>query len=490
MKKLLLILTCALLFPYLLNAGGIVTNTNQSATWVRTMVRDASTDIDAVYFNPAGLVFMNDGFHFSLNSQTIFQHKDVTATYSFLNESPQEYKGDVKAPVFPSAFAAWKTGRLAISFGFTPIGGGGGATYETGLPSIEMPLSHLVPAVSGALNTLDQGILLATDTDPLLRNVTGYQADIYFKGTSVFFGYQLGVSFKITDMISVAAGARYVTAKNTYEGHVTDIMITAAPLNPALGGTFTPGNYLRAIGTTFGMDFSLQAAALDMQTTDTEVDAEEKGTGFTPFAGAHLSLMDDKLNIGLKYEMKTKLELETTVNDGKNGKGMFIQDSIVHSDMPALLSVGVGYKIIDNLSATVGFHYFFDKAANYGKTLDAEPTVVVTNDKVMDNNYWEVGLGLEYGITEKFVVSGGWLMGHTGVMEDYQSDMSYSLNSNTFGVGVGFDITDNLMLNLGGAYTLYQDGTKTGTNVQTMQPYSYTLTKSNLIFGIGLDISF
>ena len=70
------------------------------------------------------------------------------------------------------------------------------------------------------------------------------------------FGYQLGVSFKITDIISVAAGARYVTAKNTYEGHVKDIMITAAPLNPALGGTMTPGNYLRSIGTTFGMDFS------------------------------------------------------------------------------------------------------------------------------------------------------------------------------------------------------------------------------------------
>ena len=65
MKKLLLILTCVLLCPYLLNAGGIVTNTNQSATWVRTMVRDASTGIDAVYFNPAGLVKLNDGFHFS-----------------------------------------------------------------------------------------------------------------------------------------------------------------------------------------------------------------------------------------------------------------------------------------------------------------------------------------------------------------------------------------------------------------------------------------
>ena len=54
-------------------AGGIVTNTNQSAQFIRTMSRNASTDIDAVYFNPAGLVRMDDGFHFALHNQTIFQ---------------------------------------------------------------------------------------------------------------------------------------------------------------------------------------------------------------------------------------------------------------------------------------------------------------------------------------------------------------------------------------------------------------------------------
>lgn len=490
MKKLKLILTGAFLIPYLLCTAGIVTNTNQSAIWVRTLVRDASTGIDAVYFNPAGLVKLNDGFHFSLNSQTIFQHKDVIATYPFLNPSPKEYKGDVMAPVFPSAYAAWKKGRIAVSFGFNPVGGGGGATYETGLPSFEMRISHLVPVVSGALTTLDQGIQLATGTDPLLRNITGYDADIYFKGTSIFFGYQLGLSFKINDMISVAAGARYVTAKNTYTGHIQDITITASPLNPALGGTMTPGNYLRQIGTTFGMDFTTQAAALDMQTSAIEVDAVEQGAGFTPFVGAHFSLMDNKLDIGLKYELKTKLELETTVNDNKSGAGMFKQDSIVYSDMPATFSVGVGYKIIDNLSATVGFQYFFDKAANYGKTLDNEPLVVVTNDKVMDKNYWDVGLGLEYGITDNFLVSGGYRFSQTGVTEDYQSDLSYSLNSSTVGLGVGIQIIENLMVNLGGAYTFYQDGTKSGTNVSTMQPYSYQLTKSNLILGIGVDISF
>src|SRR4030042_4077944 len=114
MKKLLLILTGAILFPYLVNAGGIVTNTNQSASWVRTITRDASTGIDAVYFNPAGLVKLNDGFHFSLNSQTIFQSKDVTTDYRYLlPDSNKTFLGDVKAPVFPSIYAAYKFGKFA-----------------------------------------------------------------------------------------------------------------------------------------------------------------------------------------------------------------------------------------------------------------------------------------------------------------------------------------------------------------------------------------
>ena len=131
--------------------GGIVTNTNQSAAWVRTMVRDASTDADAVYFNPAGLIKLDDGFHFSLNSQTIFQNKDVTDNYQFLNPSPKKYHGEVKAPVFPGFYAAWKKNKLAVSFGFNPIGGGGGAEFKTGLPSFETAISDLVPALRAHL---------------------------------------------------------------------------------------------------------------------------------------------------------------------------------------------------------------------------------------------------------------------------------------------------------------------------------------------------
>jgi long-subunit fatty acid transport protein len=502
MKKLLFVFAGAILLPYFAKAGGIVTNTNQSAYWVRTLTRDASTGIDAVYFNPAGLGKLDDGFHFSLSSQTIFQSKDVTATYNFLNTNPNEYKGDVKAPVFPSFYAAWKKNKLAISFGFNPVGGGGGAEYLTGLPSFEIPLSDLDPIVSGLLAPLDQGIASVTGTNPQFSNIQGYSADIYFKGSSVFFGYQLGLTYQITDMIGVYAGARYVTAKNTYDGHIRDIMINPQPLNTAIAGPQTPGDYLRQVALTPGLDeitvatLNFAATNFDQQTTDKEVDAEEKGSGITPILGANVSLMDKKLNIGLKYEFKTRLELETTVNDGKDGYGLFKQDSLVNSDMPAMLSLGASFQATPKLGVTAGFHYYFDKNANYGKTLDSAPTEPVTNDEVMDANFYELGLGLEYGITDKLLASAGYLFANTGVTEDYQSDLSFSLTSSTIGLGIGFKITEKIMINLGGAYTMYQEGEKNFTHdmptvpVATPVPVKYEFYKDNLIIGLGLDFSF
>jgi len=57
-KQLLTIIATG--FATIVMAGGIVTNTNQSATYIRMLARDASTSIDAVYFNPAGMVKLDD----------------------------------------------------------------------------------------------------------------------------------------------------------------------------------------------------------------------------------------------------------------------------------------------------------------------------------------------------------------------------------------------------------------------------------------------
>jgi len=159
-----------------------------------------------------------------------------------------------------------------------------------------------------------------------------------------------------------------------------------------------------------------------------------------------------------------------------------------------MLSLGGDYKITPKFTASAGFHYYWDKIANYGHTHNGEE---LDNEDIIDNNYYELGLGLEYGITDKLFGSAGYLFAKSGVGVDYQSDLSFSLSSNTVGGGLGFKFNDHLMVNLGALYSIYNEGTKTyshdfKTSPTTSTQISTTDTyyKDNIILSIGLDFSF
>lgn len=564
MKKTLLLALAAAFLTTGLMAGGIMTNTNQSAAYARMLARNASLGIDAVYYNPAGLTKLSNGFYLSLNNQSIFQTKDVINNYPYLHDSPEaKYSGIVKAPVFPGIYAAYKMDKLAFSFGFNPVGGGGGAKYEKGLPSFEMGISDIVPGLAATTGPMD------------------YKADINFEGTSVYFGYQFGVSYEINPCISLFAGLRSVTAKNTYNGSITNIMLspkfTATPSIPGLpalsfDGSFIPAvdfgtkmkNYftsaaayytgvatqmtgaaaglnplisnglggltpaqaaqagyitpaiqaqiegaLSAIGQPLTLTIAQAQGAFTATATqstagaaqltggaakmgglaagtgDKDVDVVQKGTGYTPIFGANLTIAE-KLTLAIKYEMITKIELtnETKVD----GTGSFPDKATSRSDMPAMLSLGAAYPVSTKLNATLGFNYYFDKNADYGKKNAAGDHV--TNESVIDKNYFELALGLEYNITDKFLLSAGALRAQTGVSKEYQTDLSYSLTSNTVGFGGQYKITPGIGLNLGALITMYDKDDKTfthklGTNtIPVVENYS----KTTWLAAVGLDI--
>ncbi len=544
-KKLILSLSAALLSTGLF-AGGINTNTNQSAAYVRMLARNASLGYDAVYYNPAGLTKLDNGFHLSLNNQTIGQTKDVINNYKYLNGAPNaKYTGIVKAPVFPGVYATYKKDKLAYSFGFNPVGGGGGAKYDTGLPSFEMGISDLVP-------------LLNSKGFP----TTQYSADINFEGTSVFFGYQAGVSYEINDMLSVYGGLRYVTAKNTYKGSILNIMVN--PNYPAFGATFTGGmvkapafftagaatlnalaggaaQYVAGLqpivtggggavllsnGTAVGLTAAqiaqiqqiLGAAGLtpaqigaqtiasaqgtltlaapgftanantmtgySAATSDIEVDATQKGTGYTPIIGANITLAE-KLTIAIKYEFLTKLELTNATK--VDGSGMFPDGAKTRSDMPAMLAIGASLPVTSKLNASLSYTYYFDKSADYGKK--GADGLAVKNADIIDKNYFELAGGLEYNITDKFLVSAGYLFAKTGVSEAYQSDLSYSLTSNTVGLGGQYKITDGIAVNLGALNTFYSDSSKSFTHNLGTTPIAVKedYAKTTWIVSVGLD---
>jgi long-chain fatty acid transport protein len=425
-------------------SAAIVTNFNQSALYLRLLSRNASTDIDAVYYNPAGLTQLKDGFHIALHNQTITQEKTVVNNFILLNNS--KYIGEVNVPFFPNFYAVYKKGALALSFGFGPNAGGGSADYAKGLPSFETPIASL-PALLTSMGL----------------STTKYSADIVFNGSSIFYGFQANASYAFSDMVSGAVGFRYIYAANTYEGHIQNILIN--PNFPAYGFT---GQMLPAptIFTAIGRP---DYAAM---TSNMAVDAEQTGSGFTPILNLHLRPVEG-LNISAKYEFNTKLEL--TNKTTKDDTGMFPDGVKTRNDIPAILSLGVEYALLPQLRASVSFNYTFDKNANWDG-----------REKFVDSNSYDLGIGIEYDVTKSISVSAGYLRTMYGLSADYQEDSSFELSSHAFGAGGRLRLGEKLDIDIGGFLVSYQDFSKTISYPPFgSYPEKYQQTTSGISIGLG-----
>jgi len=446
MKKSLILLVlvfCAVPMTF----GQLVTNGNQSAQYIRMMSRNASTDIDAVYYNPAGLTQMKDGFHLALHNQTIFQEKTVENGYPLLNNAT--YIGDVKVPIFPNVYAVYKKDKFALSFGFGPNAGGGSADFATGLPSFEIPISGLPAMLS----------MMGLPT-------SAYSADIAFNGSSIFFGFQANASYALSDIISASVGFRYIQAKNTYEGSIQNILIN--PMHPLINPT---GDLISAVGffTVAGLP---QYAAM---VGDQAVDVKQTGTAFQPILGLYFKPIE-QLGIGIRYEFNAKLELE---NDSTiDGTGMFPDGEVSRNDIPAILALGIGCDITNDLHASVSGSFYFDKQADLGGA-----------EELLDNNSYALSFGLEYDISEMITLSAGTEMSKVGVSDDYQSDFSHELSAQTIGFGGRVNFTPNLDLNLGGIFVMYSDAEKTIAD-PAVGSYMETYSRSTWAFALGLGYHF
>ena len=499
MKRLNLVALSLLIGASSVFAGGLVTNSNQSAAWARTLTREASLGVDAVYFNPAGLAQLKNGLHLSISNQSIFQTRTIVSSpFGAFNSYPDEsvYGADLAAPFFPSIYASYNLDKWAFSAGFNIIGGGGSADYKTGLPSIEMNMASLSPVVNSILGQVDAGIEALTGTNPMFGTTSGYSGTMAFSGSSMYLGFQLGATYAINDIISVALGGRYVSAKNTYQGSL-DAMIYAPQ---HMGGQLTySGDYLMTVATAIGQAenplFIGAAGALNQASKDAKVDAVQEGSGFTPIIGVNLHL-SDMINIAARYEHHTKIELTNTTDI--DDVGMFPHGAKSRADLPGMFSLGAQVKPIDKLTASIGFNYFLDKSAYYGDYQtdstggpvyeeDEISSVQINNEGSIDENSWTLSASLEYKFLGIFGVSVGYNVGNLGVNDSYQSDMSYANKSSSIGGGVFVELGEVVTLNAGYVYVMYDDFTKSFDN-----PPGYTETygKNTNIFAIGIDLSF
>ena len=122
-------------------AGGLLTNTNQNATFLRNPARGAAIAIDGVYSNPAGIAFLPEGFHLSLSWQAAWQKRQITANLG----TEKLFEGETAAPVIPSFQTAYVfNDKWSLSAQFAIGGGGGKCDFAEGLQVRHSTLDALV----------------------------------------------------------------------------------------------------------------------------------------------------------------------------------------------------------------------------------------------------------------------------------------------------------------------------------------------------------
>lgn len=445
-------------------AGGVITNTNQSTQFVRTVSRNASLDDDAVYFNPAATAQFSEGLHLSYSHQVCIQKRTTTDDFPTLNN--HEYEGNVFVPAFPNLYATWKKNNLALFFGFGPVGGGGSAEYEKGLASFERQISMM----PGMITSMGSSMGLSA---------SAYDVNINFTGTSILYGGRIGGAYSfLDDKLAVSLGVAAIYQKNAYKGSIKDIQLNPTCALLGMNGDMMPAStFFTTLSTALASlnpTMAATAAAYAGAVADKEVDAVQTGFGLAPIVGFNFK-PDDRLNIGIKYEGRTKMEL--TNDTKKDDTGMFTDDSTFRKDIPAIVSLGIGGNFTDKFRGSFSFTYYFDKNADWGG-----------REEQMDKNTMDVAGSLEYDVIPLLTLSAGYSRSISGTSEEFQTDMDYALSSNAFGMGGRLNLSEKLKVDFGFMYVAYDKVEKSSTFNNVSHTESFDRT--NKSFSLGVSYAF
>ena len=427
MRKSLLTATLALATSATAWAGGFLTNTNQSAAFLRNPARDGYIAIDGCYFNPAGVGFLSQGWHFAFDVQSAYQTRTVETYFPYfkggtVNGQPngaglyKKFEGKATAPVIPSFDLARVWDRWFATFHFGITGGGGKCNFDSGLPSFESQ----VAMVPNLINAIAPGA------------VTGYAFDTHMQGRQYYFGGQFGVGYKLLPNLSVSAGGRLVYADCNYYGYVRNISVQTAD-----GRTIPAGQFFEAQKMP-------HFAAL---TADRDLNCDQTGWGFTPILGVDWNL--GRLNLAAKYEFKTRLRLKNRSGVNTSGLDEYDDGKRIPADIPAILTLGAKYDLRPDVRLSAGFHYYFDEQATQYKS----------REEYLDGGGWEVLAGAEWDVTRALTLSAGWQTTSYGLGKNsrFISDMSFVTNSNSVGLGARLQVSPKVALNLAYFKTFYKN---------------------------------
>lgn len=485
-----------------IKAGGLLTNTNQSIAFLRSLARNGAIGIDGVYSNPAGVAFLPNGLHISFNVQNVYQTRIINSGLTI--PAPQgtpynqpfkmnggnkdgikEFKGEASAPIIPSFQIAKNYDKWGFQMGFGIVGGGGKATFNGGLPSFERQIAML----PGMLASLPKELV----GDDFKKGEPGYSVSSYMHGQQYDFGLQLGATYKINDKLAVYGGARFNYIYNKYEGNIVNISANNNGKMVNLYDYFgTKANAMtqaanqykqmaeQAADATTKAKYEAAAGKLNVakeQVADKYLDCTQRGWGITPIIG--IDYKTGRWNFAAHYEFTTKFNIEN--NTKRDDTGQFKDGVNTPNDLPGLLSIGAQYEVLDNLRLLAGYHYYFDKDARMANN----------KQRLLSSNTREYLAGVEWDVKPGITLSAGVQRTKYGLGDgSYLSDLSFVTSSHSIGFGAKIKVAKNAHLNIAYFFTNYEkfDKAYESTIKEVKVQNTDQFTRTNKVFGVGLDI--
>ena len=495
-------------------AGGILTNTNQNVNFNRNPARDAAIAIDGVYSNPAGVVFMPEGFHLAFTWQYAHQTRTINSTDPIFalgkkNEgrTTKKFEGIADAPFIPSLQAAYNKGNWSVQFNFSVPGSGGVCEFDNGLGSFERTVGSIA------------GLLMKNGLD-----AKGYDMDAFMRGRQYYFGFQLGAAYKINEHWAVYGGLRALYGDASYRARLSHINVITS--KGAMDfGEFLEGN-INAINQQIGAaQTNLQMAAQSGRYSDAELQAmqtaaqaqladanaalkqlyqlhrygngvnlqsTQTGFGIAPIIGVDYKIGD--FNFAAKYEFNTQMKMRNhstleqpmKLSDdmaqfpGLENINKFEDGTDVDEDAPAMLCLGAQWSALPELRLNLGYHHFFDKNANWYNDIQEK----------LSHDTNEYLAGVEWDASKKVTLSAGAQITRYGLTDDYMNDLSFVVNSYSVGAGLSYKVTNHLTLSAAYFQTNYGDYDKVTETAPTTGAVvkSDNFTRTNRVLSIGCQI--
>lgn len=445
-------------------ASGVENKTNLSTGYLRNPSRNTENERpEAAFYNIAGTAFLKDGIWVGGGNQFVFKEYknklDTNNAYSAYGISDYESSDDTTVWLYPDLNAVFKKGKWSIFTNFGVYAGGGSLSFDEGTTATTLMflnganeqkaaatkdyLAYAAAASSWsdivknnfggseetALAYIKSDAGKTSDAAALYNNMTSYNAEYngYAKTaqaslamaqnhsldvTSITYGIQLGAAYLVTDWLSLSAAYRYT------------------------------------IGT---QDMTLKCNDQTFKSINgsNKISYEARGYGQSMVFGIHAKPpVVPNLDLSVQYQTLSRIDYDVSDVEGDIAEYYNITDnSEFRTDLPAVLNVGAGYHVLDNLYVSASFNWYFNHFAHQDSILS----------ETHYDNSWEIALGVDYRFCKYVGASLGASYGNQGITDTSNSTFNPVLSNVVIGGGFEIYPTDQLTVTLACLYTNYFD---------------------------------